>query len=267
MKHASLLVALVSLLSLSVQPVLAGGCYVDPVYTYNWSGKIKSAVFLRDNACSSGTSILTTLSANASVSIIGATDGWYYVEVNGARGWIGNQFVNVTSQDSSGNTWDSYEAYMQANPAKKPSTTPAPTPTPTTSTATDATLNARLRGYILLDVQQHGEAWYLNPTDNRRYYLRDGAAAYQMMRSFGLGVSEKDYSRIETGDLTLKTKLKGRIILRSQAHGEAYYIHPKTLAVHYLQDGPAAYTVMRYNSLGITSTDLTKLQVNEVPIK
>lgn len=248
-----------------LQPVSAGsGCYVDPVQEYAWGGKVVSAVFLRTNACTDSTSsILLTLPQNAAVDIVAETDGWYYVQYNGSRGWVGSQFLSVMSQASTGNNWSSYQDFMQAFPSMK-ATTPAPQP-PTTVTA-DPALAARLLGYILLDVQSHGEAWYLNPTDSRRYYMKDGATAYQMMRSFGLGVSEADYTRLENGDQTLLNRLRGRIILRVQQHGEAYYIHPKTLAVHYLKDGPAAYEVMRFNSLGITSSDLLRLTTNEVPV-
>ena len=38
----------------------------------------------------------------------------------------------------------------------------------------DTQLTQRLLGYILLQVEGHGEAWYVNPLDGLRYYLRDG---------------------------------------------------------------------------------------------
>lgn len=45
----------------------------------------------------------------------------------------------------------------------------------------------RLAGRILLQVEDNGEAWYVNPSDLKRYYLRDGEAAYQIMRELSLG--------------------------------------------------------------------------------
>lgn len=91
--------------------------------------------------------------------------------------------------------------------------------------------------------------------------MKDGATAYQMLRSFGLGITESDYQKIESGNQTIKTKLKGRIILRVQAHGEAYYIHPVDLSLHYLKDGVAAYQVMRELSLGIADISLHKIPI------
>jgi hypothetical protein len=260
-KHLAAL-SIVALLLFPTRPTFADGCYVDPVHEYTWSGKIVSAVFMRDHACVSGTTILTTLSKGVSISVLGETDGWYFVESNGSRGWVGAQFVEITSKISEGITWNSYDDFMKENPAQKSSVSPAPVPSPA-----DPALLSRVRGHILLDIQSHGEAWYVNPTDDRRYYLKDGDVAYQMMRSFGLGVTESDYLKIENGDKTMKTRLRGRIILRVQQHGEAYYIHPQTLSVHYLKDGSAAYQVMRLYSLGITSTDLARLTSKEVPVK
>jgi hypothetical protein len=42
---------------------LAGGCYVDPVQQYSGTGTIKSGVYLRSEACTSGTMVLRTLKA------------------------------------------------------------------------------------------------------------------------------------------------------------------------------------------------------------
>ncbi len=129
----------------------------------------------------------------------------------------------------------------------------------TTTNNSQNDIKNSLLGFILLQVESHGEAWYVNPTDGKRYYMKDGLTAYQMMRSFGLGVSEADYSKIENGDATMKNRLKGRIILRVEQHGEAYWIDPKDLSVRYLQNGNEAYQIMRLYSLGITNANLEKI--------
>jgi len=116
------------------------------------------------------------------------------------------------------------------------------------------------KGYILLQVESVGEAWYVNPVDGYRYYLKDGNEAYKMMRNFGLGISNTDLSKLQAGDYSLKTNLKGRIVLAVQENGEAYYIHPKDSSVHYMKNGDEAYRIMRYLSLGITNENLGKLE-------
>lgn len=130
--------------------------------------------------------------------------------------------------------------------------------------AAEKSLTERVKGHILLQVQNHGEAWYVSPLDGARYYMKDGPTAYEMMRYFGLGMTEADFAKLETGNEELISRLLGRIVLRVQAHGEAYYVHPDG-TIHYLQNGEAAYQVMRSVSLGITNTDLEKVMDKEMP--
>jgi len=68
--------------------------------------------------------------------------------------------------------------------------------TPLTRTGS---LLARLKGYILLQVEEHGEAWYVDNTSQKRYYMKNGPVAYDMMRKFGLGISDSDLAKIPIG--------------------------------------------------------------------
>lgn len=137
----------------------------------------------------------------------------------------------------------------------------------------DSSLVGALRGRILLQVEEHGEAWYLSPGDSLRYYMPDGTAAYGMMRSFGLGVTDKDLNQIPSvsdsqsmlsspsacTSGSLASKLKGKILLQVQSHGEAWYVDPGKCRKIYMKDGDAAYQIMRYLGLGIKNIDLEKL--------
>jgi len=60
----------------------------------------------------------------------------------------------------------------------------------------DKKIIERLRGYILLQVESRGEAWYVNPTDGMRYYMKDGEAAYEIMKKFGVGIKDADLRKI-----------------------------------------------------------------------
>lgn len=137
----------------------------------------------------------------------------------------------------------------------------------------DADLVERLTGYVLLQTDEYGEAWYVNPTDLNRYYMADGTIAYEMMRSFGLGITDADLASIPSVDDVMTVddqtgvcasnatanRLAGRILLQVEQHGEAWYVDPDTCYRLYMADGDAAYDIMRYLSLGISNNDLTKL--------
>lgn len=138
-------------------------------------------------------------------------------------------------------------------------------PSPATPTGEDAEeLRAHVQGRILLQVEQRGEAWYVNPTNSLRYYMKDGPTAYAMMRTFGLGITDADLARLKAGDKTLINRLKGRILLQVQQRGEAYYVHPDDGKAHYMANGEAAYALMRSFSLGITDVNLLAIPVGEM---
>ena len=60
------------------------------------------------------------------------------------------------------------------------------------------------KGKIFLQVEENGEAWYVNPRDSRRYFLGSPANAFGLMRELGLGISENDFNKL----LNKETKLK-----------------------------------------------------------
>lgn len=180
----------------------------------------------------------------------------------------------------------------------------------------NASLTNRLKGRILLQVEDHGEAWYVRPDNGRRIYMKDGATAYGMMRDLGLGISNTDLEKIPVGvedrfecadndgdglcnkleeglgtdpndddsdndgyndgvevrggynplglgsmvhNNSLVNNLRGKIVLQVQSRGEAWYINPDDGKRYYMTDGPAAYQIMRFLSLGITNTDLSQI--------
>ncbi|MFA4999767.1 MAG: hypothetical protein WC545_00175 [Patescibacteria group bacterium] len=125
----------------------------------------------------------------------------------------------------------------------------------------NAALAKRLAGRILLQVQAKGEAWYVNPVNSAKYYLGRPADAFGIMRGLGLGVSEKDYA---SWNGKAPSRLAGRILLRVQAKGEAYYVNPLDLKLHYLGRPADAFAIMRNLGLGITNDNLRQISVEDV---
>jgi hypothetical protein len=81
---------------------------------------------------------------------------------------------------------------------------------------------ATLNGKILLQVEEHGEAWYVNPTDGGRYFLGRPDDAYNLMRNLGLGISTKDLNQIPIGLMAQSgddTDKDGLVDLLEQAIG------------------------------------------------
>ena len=67
--------------------------------------------------------------------------------------------------------------------------------------------------------------------------------------------------------ISITERVSGYILLQVEEHGEAYYVHPETGEPHYMADGDAAYSLMRFYSLGITNADLELIPEQEfIPI-
>jgi len=183
----------------------------------------------------------------------------------------------------------------------------------------DTGLLGRVSGHILLQVEEHGEAWYVDPIDNSRHYLQNGASAYGALRDLGLGISNADLKLIPIGlesrfqvtdtdgdgladqledglgtdrnnpdtdgdgyndgdelmngynplgsgrwsfSATLVDRLRGRILLQVEEHGEAWYVNPADGRRYYMKDGDFAYEIMRFLGLGITNNDLATVPLN-----
>lgn len=132
-----------------------------------------------------------------------------------------------------------------------------------------------LDGKICLQTEEHGEAWYIDPVSRQRYYLGRPADAFRLMKNFSLGISDKDLARLfgeipsggkkvyQAKDEEMAARLSGRIMLRVQSKGEAYYINPDNLAGYYLGSPDDAFRIMQSLGLGISNKDLQQIKSAE----
>jgi len=65
------------------------------------------------------------------------------------------------------------------------------------------TLSHRLAGKILLQVEDKGRAWYVNPSDGQRYSLGRAAEAFSVMRDLGIGITNANLDKIPVADANL----------------------------------------------------------------
>ncbi len=115
-------------------------------------------------------------------------------------------------------------------------------------------------GRILLQVEKNGEAWYVYPKSNFRYFLGRPADAFSVMRKLGLGAKHDFITKSET----FSASLSGLILLDVENHGEAYYINPIDLKKHYLGRPSDAFALMRELGLGISNIDIEKIPVGDI---
>jgi len=111
-------------------------------------------------------------------------------------------------------------------------------------------------------VESKGEGWYVNPDNKKKYYLGRPADAFSIMRNLGLGIKHSELN----GYLNSKfpSRLSGKIMLDVEQNGEAYYIYPKNLKGYFLNRPADAFRIMRELGLGITNSDIRKIDVGEI---
>lgn len=85
-----------------------------------------------------------------------------------------------------------------------------------------------VRGYILLQVEENGEAWYVDPSNDVRYFLGRPDEAFDIMQERGLGITNADLATIPIAGTAwdapadMRERVRGRILLQVEAHGEAW---------------------------------------------
>jgi hypothetical protein len=218
-------------------------CERDKIYERNAKGHPVMGLRLRERACMTDSAVITVLPEGVEVDVIAETDGWYKVkDKNGSIGWVGARLMKITQTSSIGNKLGGEHYSLNIGKGA--------------SEADRKKMFKRVQGNILLQVEQKGEAWYVDPVSEKRFYMRDGITAFGMMRSFGLGINNANFESLESGNTNLLDRLAGRIVLRVEEKGEAYYIHPAKKTLHYLKNGDEAYKIMRELGLGISNKDL-----------
>jgi hypothetical protein len=58
----------------------------------------------------------------------------------------------------------------------------------------------RMAGKILLQVEESGEGWYVNPDNGKRYFMGKPKDAFQLMRDLGVGISNSNLDQIPVAE-------------------------------------------------------------------
>lgn len=201
----------------------------------------------------------------------------YLLSVNKVNSWLNNSAtysynsnnnnysrVSTLLEDMDLNTLGSLGLFVAGDEANIQTETESQkviTEEKSLTTTVDNNLAKRITGKILLQVEKNGEGWYVYPDDLKKYYLGRPGDAFQIMRRLGLGISESSYNSFNG---YAPSRLTGKILLRVEANGEAYYVNPGDKKMHYLGRPADAFQIMRTLGLGITNTDIRKIDVGEL---
>lgn len=137
------------------------------------------------------------------------------------------------------------------------------------ATAQDS-LAQKLSGRILLQVESRGQAWYVNPADQKRYFLGRPIDAFNLMRALGIGITNDNLAKIPEKsqvqtDVSFAKLNAGKIFLQVQNSGQAWYVNPVDFKRYYLGRPMDAFAIMRTLALGITNKNLSQITVGQLP--
>ena len=128
----------------------------------------------------------------------------------------------------------------------------------------DKKLATKLMGKLLLQVEDKGRIWYVNPGDSKRYEVTF-ANALPLFEKLSLGISNKDLNQIsENKYTTLGNRLKGKLLLQVEDKGRIWYIDLKGMKHEVTWDN--LMDLFTKLSLGITNKDLNKITKVDIQI-
>jgi len=130
---------------------------------------------------------------------------------------------------------------------------------------TDAqNISERLRGRLLLQVEQCGAIWYVDTNDLHRHSVT-WANALPLFQKLSLGITDADLSKIpiagssEVGSWSMRNRLKGKLLLQVQQRGAIWYVDKD--GYRHSVTWNNLMPLFQKLALGITNTDLYKIQV------
>ena len=117
----------------------------------------------------------------------------------------------------------------------------------------DTALAKRLSGKILLQVENKGQAWYVNPKDNKRYFLGGPTDAFNVMKYLGLGVTTANLEKIPAATLYTNTSTSTYTYTTYPSTTYAYTTTPCTSYVY------STSPCTTYTTNSVTVTDNRKI--------
>ncbi|MCK5416495.1 hypothetical protein KAI92_03650 [Candidatus Parcubacteria bacterium] len=118
----------------------------------------------------------------------------------------------------------------------------------------------KVAGLVLLQVEDLGQLWYVNPKNLEKYYLKNNEDVFRLIKHTGLGVANKTF---ESFNGFAPKRLAGVILLKVEEHGEAYYVNPRTLSIQFLGNQNNFFHTFANISIGATNEIINPIKINQ----
>lgn len=157
--------------------------------------------------------LTSSLSGEMLLQVEGAGEVYYVDPVDGGKEYLadGEAAYNLLRRRALGITNANLE------------TIPVGTEAEDSNVCSETSLGDKLRGRILLQVEENGEAWYVRPKNCRRYYLGTYEKAYEIMKKLSLGITDENLAKVKD---SARQKVK-----RALRYSVAYLVNEKDMTV------------------------------------
>lgn len=130
---------------------------------------------------------------------------------------------------------------------------------------------AQMLGRILIQTESYGRAWYADPLTNKRFYIRNGAEAFEFFKTKAQGISNRDIKKIpnargQVADKTLVNRFRGEILLQVEDRGLLWWVNPVDSIRYPIKNSVAAYELMKKFGIPVKNTELKKITMNSTQL-
>ncbi len=113
----------------------------------------------------------------------------------------------------------------------------------------------KLKGKILIQIESKGEAWYLNPSDLKRYHIDHSPASWQLLKRLSTKIKTDDWQKIKEN---IPSEYWGKFLLIEDI-GNILYISPNSGKIYTLTNPADIFTLLQKTGLGISNKDLKQI--------
>jgi S1-C subfamily serine protease len=113
--------------------------------------------------------------------------------------------------------------------------------------------------YIMASLKYYGAN--ANDYNDVADKFNEALGGFRLDSRSAVGESQNIARAISVKNKSMYSRLKGKIMLKVEDKGKAYYVNPETETMHYLGRPEDAFAVMREQGVGITNSNLEKIPV------
>ena len=123
----------------------------------------------------------------------------------------------------------------------------------------------RLAGQVVYTAEKNNEFWLVNPKNLQRSLVNNYKETLNTFKSKFTGIKEADFKKITSVGSTLKNnldmakRLAGKIILRTEKHGEAWYINPLDFQKYDISTSTNLFKSLSMLATPISTTELAEI--------